>query len=123
MQNVGLQQFNAVFNGHGPQFFRRQVGQFHAGLVNGHQLLLLQHFARDVANDGEQVLRFLAIFNNRGGMNLKIVIFFRLQVADGRSPIHQGGMEGTIIGADDVRAVQYFVEISAAELFLTTPFG
>ena len=44
VENVRLEQLDPLLDGHVGQFFRRQVGQLHAGLVDGGQFLLLQAF-------------------------------------------------------------------------------
>ena len=57
VQNVRFQQINAVVDQHLRDFVRLEVGQFDARLVDGGQLLLLQHLGGNVADRHNQVLR------------------------------------------------------------------
>jgi len=70
-----------------------------AGLVNGGQLLLLQHFARHVADGDDQVLRSLAILDDRRGMHLEETVVGGAHVELLRRG-GDGGVEGTEVGAE-----------------------
>ena len=65
VQDVRLQQLDPLFDRHLRHFVGRQVGQLDAGLMNGRQLLLLQHFVGHVANRDDQMLRRLAGVDHR----------------------------------------------------------
>ena len=60
VQDVRLEQLDAVFDRHVEDFFGLQVGQLAAGVLNGGQLLLLLHFGRHVAERHDQVPRLVA---------------------------------------------------------------
>ena len=66
VQDVRLQQLDAVLHRHLEDLFGRQVGQFHARLVDGRQLLLLQLLLGDVADRDDQVQRGLIQFDCTG---------------------------------------------------------
>ena len=54
-----LQQLDPLVDRHLGDFVGRQVGQLDAGLMDGGELLLLQHFVGHVANRDDQMLRRL----------------------------------------------------------------
>ena len=66
VQDVRLEQLDALFDRHLREFVGRQVGQLDAGLVDGGQLLLLQHLGGDVADGDDQVLRRAGRASNTG---------------------------------------------------------
>ena len=66
VQDVRLQQLDPLVDRHLGDFVGRQVGQLDAGLVNGGQLLLLQHFVGHVADRDDQVLRRTAVSSTTG---------------------------------------------------------
>jgi hypothetical protein len=74
VQDVGLEQVDPLVDRHVGDDIRRQVGQLHAGLVDGGQLLLLQHLAGHVADGDDQVVRRLSRLEHRRGMHLIILI-------------------------------------------------
>ena len=57
VQDVGLEQLDPLLDRHVEQFVGSQVGQLDARLVDGGQLLLLQHLGGHVADGDDQVLR------------------------------------------------------------------
>ena len=57
VQDVRLEHVDALLDGHGEDFFRLEVGQLAAGVLNCFELLLLERFDRDVANRHHQVPR------------------------------------------------------------------
>ena len=56
VQDVRSQQLDPFIDRHLRDFVGREVGQLDAGLVNGGELLLLQHFVGNFANGDDQML-------------------------------------------------------------------
>ena len=103
---LDFEQLDALLDRHVQEFFGRQVGQFHAGLVDGRQLLLLMHLVGDVADGDDQVPRRAVRLPQRGGVDLEVAVVLAPQHGTGALAGGQGRMEGAEIGAEDFRASQ-----------------
>ena len=71
MQDVRFEQLDPFLDRHVREFVGSQIGQLHAGLMNGGQLLLLEHFLGDVVHRDDQVLRRAARLPDRGRMDVE----------------------------------------------------
>ncbi len=79
MQDVRLEIFDPFFDGHLREFVWLQVGEFHARLMNGRQLLLLVHLIGHVAHGDDQMLAMLLAVINRRGMHLVVLVICRAE--------------------------------------------
>ena len=123
MDDVGLQQLDALLDRHVEEFFRRKVGQLHAGLVDGRQLLLLLHFLGHVADGDDQVPRRTVDFPHRRRMDVEIAALLAPQGGTGAMAGGQGGVKGAEIGAQDFRAAQGGVEVDPDHRLQAAPFA
>ncbi len=123
VQDVRLQQLDALLDRHHRQFVGHQVGQFHAGLVDGGQLLLLQHLRRHVAHRDDQVLRRRLVLENRGGVHLEVAVVARAQRRVAGAAGGQRRVERTEVGPEDLGAAQHGVKIRADDAVALGPLA
>ena len=95
VDDVRFEKLDPVADRHVEDFFRRQVGQLHAGLMDRRQLLLLLDLVGHVADGDDQVPGRAFQLADRGGLHLEIAIVLAPQ--RGTRPLagRQGRVEGT----------------------------
>ena len=113
VQDVRLQQLDAVLDRHVGDLVGRQIGQFHAGLVDGRHLLLLVDLVGHVADGDDQVPRRAARLADRRGMDVVVAVLAAAERGTGGLAGGQGRVEGAEVGAEDLRAAQDGVEVRA----------
>ena len=97
---------------HVGDFGRGQIGQFHAGLMDGRHLLLLVDFVGHVADRDDQVPRRTAHLADRRGMHVVVVVLAAAERGTRGLTGRQGGVEGAKVGAEDFRAAQDRVKVA-----------
>ena len=122
VQDVRLQQLDAVLHRHVGDLGGREIGQFQARLMDRRHLLLLVHLVGHVADVDDQVLRRLARLAHRGGMDVIVVVVAAAERGTGGLAGRQGGVEGAEVGAEDLRAAQHRVEIRPDHAAALRPF-
>ena len=123
MDDVRLQQLDPVLDRHVEDFVGREVGQFHAGLVDGRQLLLLLDLVGHVADGDDQVPGGPFQLRHRGGMDLEIAVVLAPQRGTGALAGGQGRVERAEVGPQDLRAAQGRVEIDPRHRFAAAPLA
>ncbi len=95
---------------------QRQVTQLEAGLVDGIQLLTLQHLGRDITNaDHEQNGAVVFVGRDRPGLHFVIRFLPDAEAALGELAGAQGRVQRTEIGPDDLGRAERFVKTLAEE--------
>ncbi len=123
MQNIGLEQLDALLDPHLKHFFRGQVRQFDPRFVDGRQLLLLHPLFGDVANRNDQVLGRSLRLENRCRVHLQEGVLADLQCGAAGVLGRQGRVEGTEVRSQDFRVGQRGEEILAHHVLAATPLA
>ena len=121
VDDVRLEKLDPVADRHLEDFFRRQVGQFHAGLVDGGQLLLLLDLVGHVADGNDQVPGGTLQLADRGGLHLEIAVVVAAQRGTGSLAGGQRRVEGTEVGTEDFGAAQGGVEVQPDHRIAAAP--
>ena len=123
VDDVRLEQLDPVADRHVEDFFRSQVGQLHAGLVDRGQLLLLLDLVGHVADGDDQVAGRAFQLADRGGLHLEIAIVLAPQ--RGTRPLagRQGRVEGAEVRPQDFRAAQRRVKVDPHDRIAAAPFA
>ncbi len=94
----------------------RQIAQLEAGLVDGVQLLTLQHLGRDVANaDHEQIGAVVFVGRDRPGLHFVIRFLADAEAALGELAGTERRVQRAEIGPDDLGRAERFVKTLAEE--------
>ena len=102
---------------------RREIGQFHARLMDRRHLLLLVDLVGHVADVDDQMTRQAARLADWSGMDVVIVVLAAAERGSRRLAGSQGRVEGTKIGAQNLGAAQDGVEIGADHAVTGGPFA
>ena len=102
---------------------RRQIGQFHARLVDRRHLLLLVDLVGHVADGDDQMPRRAAHLADRRGVDVVVAVLAAAERGTGGLAGGQGRVEGAEVGAENLRAAQDGVEVGADDAIAVGPFA
>ena len=104
-------------------FGRGEIGQLHAGLMDGRHLLLLLNLIGHIADRDDQVPWRGSDLADGRGMDVVVTVLAAAKRGTGGLGRRQGGMEGAKVGAEDLRAAQHAVKIHADHLIAAEPLA
>ncbi len=129
MHDVGLEKLDPVADRHFQDFFRSQVGQFHAGAVDRFQFLLLMNFIGHVAEGDNQMAgrpqttQQIGRLAGRGNLHLEIAVVPAPQ--RGARPLagRQCHVERTEVRPQNLRVVECRVKTAPDHAVATAPLA
>src|SRR5262249_34823077 len=102
-----------LLDAHFGELFGVQGGQFPAGLVQGVQFLLVLDLGGHVAAEADELGDFAVQVADRGDVEFDVAVIAAVE-GGSNGFAGQGGVEGTVIRAEDLGGTERLVETAAA---------